>query len=132
MNSKTDRPAVQALWPLLFVSDIQRSVEFYAGQLGFETMGRADGEAGLFWCRLQRGGACLMLQQRDSTEARGSDGFSLFFVCDDVDQLYQEFLTSGLSLSPPEEAYYGMRQLPVPDPDGFDVIFESPTATWAG
>ncbi|NNF26617.1 MAG: hypothetical protein HKN73_05325 [Gemmatimonadetes bacterium] len=123
---------VRALWPLLFVSDIERSIEFYTSRLGFEMVGKAEGDDGVFWCRLERDGACFMLQQRESDGAGKAEGVSFFFVCDDVDQIYREFLAAGLAVSPPEESYYGMRQLPVPDPDGYDVIFESPTESWAG
>lgn len=123
---------VRALWPLLFVSDIQRSIEFYTSRLGFEMVGKAEGEGGVFWCRLERGGACFMLQQRESEDLGPAEGVSFFFVCDDVDRIYREFLAAGLAVSPPEESYYGMRQLPVPDPDGYDVIFESPTESWTG
>lgn len=127
-------PGVRALWPLLFVSDIRRSIEFYTTYLGFEMVGSARGEDdSIFWCRLERDGACFMLQQQtDEGSAPQGEGVAFFFVCDDVDRVYRELVDSGVPVSEPEDAYYGMRQLPVPDPDGYDVVFESPTDSWAG
>ncbi|MDH3206697.1 MAG: VOC family protein [Gemmatimonadota bacterium] len=130
-----DPSPVRDLWPLLFVRDIGRSIQFYTDALGFEVVGKAEGEDGIFWCRLRRGGACFMMQQLDSgadlaTPPAPSVGF--YFVCDDVDEVFAEFARRGLALDAPAEAYYGMRQLSVPDPDGYGVIFESPTEAWSG
>ncbi len=126
---------VYALWPLLLVRDLDRSMEYYTRTLGFELAGKAEGATGIFWCRLRRGGACLMLQQQDpapepSSAPAPSVGF--YFVCEDVDEIFAEFCGKGLILDPPSEAYYGMRQLFVPDPDGYSVVFESPTERWSG
>ena len=49
--------AVRQLWPLLFVRDIRKSVDFYTDRLGFDIVGKAEGEDGMFWCRLERGRA---------------------------------------------------------------------------
>lgn len=119
---------VRQLWPLLFVKDIAMSVQFYRDQLSFTLVRQADSQGRMFWCRLQRGGASLMLQQAEpedsAPEGRGR-GVVLYFICDDVDALHAELTTRGLQLEPPIVAYYGMRQLFVPEPDGYSVCFES-------
>ena len=125
--------AVEGLWPLLFVRDIQRSLRFYTEQLGFEVVGRAEAKGSLYWCRLKREGASFMLQQHDAPERFQSlpaPSVVFYFVCDDVDAVFTELSGKGLTLTRPTEAYYGMKQLPVPDPDGYDVIFESRTDAW--
>jgi hypothetical protein len=38
--------------------------------------------------------------------------------------MHAELTARGLALQPPENAYYGMRQLFVPDPDGYALCFE--------
>lgn len=124
---------VQGLWPLLFVSDIQRSLAFYTGQLGFEVVGRAESGAGLSWCRLQRGAASFMLQQHEAPERfqpLPPATVVLYFVCDDADAVFLKLTEKGMTLDRPTVAYYGMKQLAVPDPDGYDVIFESRTEAW--
>jgi len=121
---------VQELWPLLTVQDMQRSLKFYRDQLGFTVVGEAQGQGGLFWCRLKRGGASLMLQQaedEDGPAAGRGRGVAFYFVCDDADAMFAELSARGLAINPPEAAYYGMKQLFVPEPDGYSVCFESPT-----
>ena len=70
-----------------------------------------------------------MLQAADAEDgpakARGR-GVTLYFVCDDVDAFFEEVLSRGLNVDPPTVAYYGMRQLYVPEPNGYVVCFESP------
>lgn len=127
--------SVWQVWPLLTVQDIDRSVEFYRDQLGFSVVGNAETDGKLFWCRLERGGSCIMLQQAEEedgpAEGRGR-GISLYVVCDDTDAVHAELANRGLQLSPPSVAYYGMKQLFVPEPDGYSICFESPTDNWSG
>jgi glyoxylase I family protein len=122
---------VQELWPLLRVTEIERSIAFYRDQLGFDVVGDARSEDRIFWCRLKRGGASIMLQQACAedgpAEGRGR-GVGFFVVCDDADALYDELTSRGLKLKPPTTAYYGMRQVFVPEPDGYEICFESQCA----
>ena len=120
---------VHKLWPLLFVQDVDRSLGFYRDQLGFALARRADDASGkLFWCRLERGGASIMLQQADAedgpAEGRGR-GVAFYFICDDADAMHAELNSRGMQLDRPTIAYYGMKQLFVPEPDGYSICFES-------
>lgn len=126
--------AVRQVWPLLFVTDIRRSIEFYRGGLGFDLVGRAEEDGDISWCRLERGGACIMLQQQKGLTANTptTGGLSLYFICDDADALFVEFTSRGLSLDRPSVAEYGMKQLFVPEPDGYSICFESETDQWSG
>lgn len=117
------------LVPLLFVENIERSAAFYRGQLGFEMTQEWSPDGKLAWCRLARGGAALMLQQAcpqedGPTEGRGR-GVGFFFLCDDADAIHTEFTVAGLSLQPPQVAFYGMNQLFVKDPDGYELCFQN-------
>ncbi len=125
---------IRQLWPLLPVSDIDRSVGFYRDKLGFTIVGEANDDRGVFWCRLGRAGASIMLERTGHASRplpQGAPAISLYFVCDDADALYAELVERGLALDPPTTAYYGMRQVFVPDPDGHSVCFESPTEDWS-
>ena len=126
---------VRQLWPLLAVDDIDRSINFYQGKLGFSIVGRAEADGRLFWCRLERGGASIMLQQADEEDGPAGDrgrGVAFFFVCDDAEQLHAEFSSRGVQLAGVTVAEYGMKQLFVPEPDGYSICFESPTESLAG
>jgi len=126
---------VRELWPLLFVRDLAASVRHYVEGLGFQVAGSAHDEGGVFWCRLRRDGVSFMLQQapahmdlpRPPTRA-----VAFYFICDDVERLQTEFTSRGVGVRPPEVAYYGMRQLFVADPDGYEICFETPTDEWNG
>lgn len=124
------------VWPLLMTSDLQRSVRFYRDGLGFTVVGRdAEREEDVRWCRVARDGASLMLQQDEGEPdlSRTTDRrITLYLVCEDVDALHAEFSSRGLGLPEPVNAYYGMRQLVVPDPDGYAVCFETPLPDWVG
>lgn len=119
---------IQELWPLLRVTDIERSIAFYRDQLGFDVVGDAKSDGRIFWCRLKRGGASIMLQQaeaEDGPAAGRGRGVGFYFVCDDADAIYAELTGRGLKLKPPTTADYGMRQVFVPEPDGYSICFES-------
>jgi uncharacterized glyoxalase superfamily protein PhnB len=127
--SDTCDPAVRAIWPLLLVREFRRSLEFYRNQLGFEPVEQARDGEDVYWCRLVRGGATLMLQQAESEDAPlapGTRGVLLYVVCAEVDDLYREFQSRGLVMSPPQITHYGMKQIFVPEPDGYALCFESP------
>jgi predicted enzyme related to lactoylglutathione lyase len=119
---------LQQLTPLLFVKDLPRSLAFYRDQLGFACTNHADAEGKTFWCRIERDGASLMLQQADGedphTDRRGR-GVTFYFICDDANAMHTELCGRGMELAPPEMAYYGMNQLFVPEPDGYEICFES-------
>jgi catechol 2,3-dioxygenase-like lactoylglutathione lyase family enzyme len=121
---------VRELWPLVLVQDIERSIAFYRDRLGFTVVGEAKTSDRVFWCRLKRGGASIMLQQAEEVDGppvgRGR-GVGFYFICDDADGLYAEWTGRGLTLAPPTIADYGMKQLFVPEPDGYSICFESPT-----
>ena len=129
MASAEQVATVRQLWPLLAVEDIDRSIDFYQNTLRFTIVGRAEAAGRLFWCRLERGGASIMLQEAEDedgpAEGRGR-GVAFYFVCDDVERLYAELSSRGILLDPVTVAEYGMKQLFVPEPDGYSVCFESP------
>lgn len=122
---------IRQIWPLLAVSDLARSIEFYRDQLGFQLAEEAKANGQIFWCRLERDGACLMLQQAceedGPSEGRGR-GVTFYLVCNDADLVHAELHARGWQLAAPTLAYYGMKQLFVREPDGYSLCFESPTA----
>lgn len=132
--SSPPTPIIRELVPLLFVENINRSVEFYRDRLGFEMTASWEPEGQLAWCRLQRGGSAVMLQQAcdedGPAEGRGR-GVGFFFNCDDADALFHEFIERGLLIDPPTVAFYGMKQVFVSDPEGYNLCFQSPVTSGA-
>lgn len=120
---------VQELVPLLFVEDIDDSIEFYTDKLGFEVSLKWEPEGKVLWCRIDRGSAALMLQpacpDEDGVRAERIKGVGLFFLCGDAQTMYAEFSANGLNLEPPQVAFYGMNQLFLKDPDGYELCFQN-------
>jgi uncharacterized glyoxalase superfamily protein PhnB len=120
---------VRELVPLLFVDDMERSMAFYRDRLGFKVAGVWEPDGKPSWCRLQRDGSAVMLQlaceEDGPAESRGR-GIGFFFICDDAAAVHAEFSRRGLQLNPPEVAFYGMKQVFLKDPDGYELCFESP------
>ena len=48
----------------------------------------------------------------------------LFFGCPDVDGAYKELRAKGLNVEGPVLRDYGMKQLYVTDPDGYNLCFQ--------
>jgi uncharacterized glyoxalase superfamily protein PhnB len=119
---------ISELVPLLYVDDVGRSVAFYRDSLGFRLALTWEPEGRLTWCRMERDGAALMLQQacdEDSPADQRGRGVGFYFNCDDAEALHRELTAAGLSLAPPELAFYGMNQVFVTDPDGYALCFQS-------
>jgi glyoxylase I family protein len=132
MTMQTRKTAeIRELWPLLTVGEMARSLAFYRETLGFEFADKAESSGRIFWCRLKRGGSSLMLQQAEAEdgpmENLGRD-LCLYFLCDDA--LHAELAGRGLTLPPPQTAYYGMRQVYLTDPDAYQLCFESIVQSW--
>jgi uncharacterized glyoxalase superfamily protein PhnB len=129
MSSSEFISTVRELIPLLFVDDIEQSLAFYCERLGFELVNKWEPDGKLSWCRIERGGAAVMLQQactEDGPAAGRGRGVGFFFNCDDVDAAYAQFSANGLKLDPPAVAFYGMKQVFCKDPDGYELCFQSP------
>ncbi|HTM91132.1 MAG TPA: VOC family protein [Flavisolibacter sp.] len=115
------------------VVEMDSSLKFYVEGLGFEIKIKWTPLDTIEWCWLQREGAAIMLQEygqelhqlKDVQNKRG-DGVSIYFQCEDALELYQEFLSKGLTPSEPFVGN-GMWVVKIKDPDGYVLYFESLT-----
>jgi lactoylglutathione lyase len=125
-------PNVQQAVPFFWVRDIQRSIHFYVEGLGFRMTKEWIDEGTLRWCWLQLGDAAVMLQEfsnedpRKPLDGNAGMGVSICFICQDAVALWREFLSRGVSASRP---FIGnaMWVTQISDPDGYVLVFESPT-----
>jgi catechol 2,3-dioxygenase-like lactoylglutathione lyase family enzyme len=104
--------------PTLVVDDVRAAADFYTTKLGF-TLGFLWGDPATT-AGVNLGSVQLMLT-RGTPQA---EGFSVYFVVEDVDKLHE--LQRGQSapiLAPPEDKPWGMRQYAVHDPNGHLLIF---------
>ena len=127
-----DEQNVRFAYPLLYVEDMERARAFYCDQLGFTLKGRWDPDGVFSWCALALQGAEIMLQRAEPEDLaalrKGRSDVALFFLCKDVDALFETLRGRGVDVDPPSNAFYGMRQLLLKDPDGRRICFEHPLA----
>ena len=116
-----------------FVSDIDRSVEFY-GHLGFRVAKRYED-----WIQLRRGETRLGLQGDAHAVAgphyftptigrlpRGT-GVEVSIQVDDVDAAYEQALATGLNVVKPiQDRPWRTRDFRLADPDGYFIRVTSP------
>jgi lactoylglutathione lyase len=123
--------------PFFGVTSMENSLRFYVDGLGFKMKhwwiperieDHPDGR--IRWCRLELGNAAIMLQEflpeRLPQEPLGT-GASVCFMCQDTLALYREFRSRGIHSR--QRPFVGNRLwvVPLSDPDGYRIDFESPT-----
>lgn len=123
----------RSLTPLLYVSDPEASLAFYQEALGFAVTDRAGEGEGWLWARLQNGEAALMLNSfpdglAPATRLPDDFGCVLYMDVDDVHALYRSLRDRGHAVAPPEPQVYGVDQLWLRDPDGYQLCFTGPRA----
>jgi catechol 2,3-dioxygenase-like lactoylglutathione lyase family enzyme len=122
--------------PLFQVFDMPTSLAFYRDLLGFEVVqdsGQGDNSG---WVMLRLNGIYLMLNTQFEDEYRPAtadpartaahDDTCLYFSSADVNAVYRYLKDLGVEINEPNNAPYGMRQLYLHDPDGFNLCFQQP------
>ena len=132
LETKTETIVKQAV-PFFRVSNMEESVRYYVGGLGFEMTKKWIDEGKLRWCWLQLGGAALMLQEfrkegHDSWVPAGKvgQGVSICFICEDALAIYRAVTLRGINASRPFVGN-GLWVTSLSDPDGYKIDFESYT-----
>ncbi len=126
-NSPDDSNVKQAV-PFFMVTNMDNSLSFYVNALGFEVKNNWKPRGTIEWCWLQFDSASLMLQEyrNDPPAERLGAGVSVVFMCNDALKIYNEIISHGLS---PDEPFVGnnLWVVGMKDPDGYNILFESPT-----
>lgn len=125
---------IEGMAPLIQVFDMPRALAFYRDILGFEVVsdsGNGD-ESSWIWLRLN--GVDLMLNDQyepgrepDAAPAERTKWHGdtcLYFGCPNPDAAYDYLKSKGVELDSPKIAPYGMKQLYVHDPDGYNLCFQ--------
>ena len=121
--------------PLLQVFDMPTSLRFYCDVLGFEVVDKTDPD---WWAMIRLGGATLMLNtayedgrrppKADPKRVRGHKDVSLYFEFGDLDGLHAHLRSKGCDVKSPAKTSYGLMQMNVTDPDGYELCFTAPLA----
>jgi lactoylglutathione lyase len=129
---ENNKPDIQYAVPMFMVSDMDASLKFYIDGLGFAILNTWTPCGKIEWCRLQREGGPLMLQEFRVSEKKPylsgnkpGAGVSTWFQCRDSLVLYPEFIKKGVAVKEPFVGN-GLWDVQVTDPDGYILHFESP------
>lgn len=125
---------VTGLCPLLQVFDMPTSVAFYCDKLGFTLIQRSQpGDEHFDWCLLELDGTQIMLNtayerherpaEPDPVRVKHHADASIYFGCPDVDTAFDLYRAKGVKLAPPKVLNYGMKEIVVTDPDGYELHF---------
>ena len=126
---------VRGMAPLLEVFDMPTSIAFYRDVLGF-TIRTTDGKPvpNNDWVWLERDEVHLMLNTAYESDQRPAEpdrkrmaahhDVCLYFGCPDVDAAYRYLREKGMKPDAPKVGPYGMKQLYLLDPDGYNLCFQ--------
>lgn len=121
---------------LIQVFDMPTSLAFYRDVMGFEVISDAPENGRCDWAWLKSGDSELMLNTAYEAEERPAapdparfaahSDTTLFFGCDDVDAAHAELRARGIATREPILTDYGMKQVYLQDPDGYEICLQQP------
>lgn len=122
--------------PLLQVFDMPTSLAFYRDVLGFEVVSDVPDDGRCDFAMLRLHESELMLNTAYEADERppepdarriGAHGdTALFFDCADVDAAWSYLRDRGIEVARPVVRDYGMKQLYLKDPDGYEICLQHP------
>jgi uncharacterized glyoxalase superfamily protein PhnB len=124
--------SVQSCKPLLNVADIETSLGFWRDLIGFEVTTRFEHEGRLAFANLRSGDVELMLNARggDPGPRRTRPHYTeavIYLGVDSVHDLVRDLRAKGCDAPDPETEQYGLDEIVLRDPDGYEIAFTSPT-----
>jgi uncharacterized glyoxalase superfamily protein PhnB len=128
---KEQKKTMSKIMPILMVSDMQRSIDFYTGVLGFTLDFTMPGENGaLLHASVSRGDAHLMFSPLFGETVEHRDllgkGVTLYVSLDrdvDIDAIYFGAKAAGAKIAQePTDQFWGDRDWGLTDPDGYSVF----------
>jgi catechol 2,3-dioxygenase-like lactoylglutathione lyase family enzyme len=124
-------PRVTSIRPMLAVTDLPRTMDFYTRNLGF-TVGNTFGDPPA-WCTLIRDGQEIMFNAPPREEVlrdvpRRAKDYQIFYLnTDDVVALHAELRARGVAVTDLRVTVYGMKEFEVRDPDDYWLWFGQET-----
>jgi uncharacterized glyoxalase superfamily protein PhnB len=110
--------------PMVFVSDVAKSTEFYQMALGFKVLNTYEWQGQLNWVFLQADAVNLMLLAAEEPFGeRQSRDLILYFYPDDIEALYADLVQKGFAVSELSVSFYSMKEFRLEDPDGYELCF---------
>jgi catechol 2,3-dioxygenase-like lactoylglutathione lyase family enzyme len=116
---------------LLNVADIETSLRFWRDLVGFKVDTRFEHDGRLAYAGLKSGEIVLMLNARggDPAPRRARPHYTeavIYFGVPSVHDLVRELRAKGFAAPDPQRQDYGLDEVVVRDPDGYEIAFTSP------
>jgi len=121
------------LEPLIYVSDLQKSIGFYINILGFRLDELYPSKDNPSYAPIFIGDYKLMLCLARETNKKfymkglGGSGLQLFIQVDKVDEIYQKVKSNVEIIDDIETKSWGDREFTIKDPDGYLITFYTAT-----
>jgi catechol 2,3-dioxygenase-like lactoylglutathione lyase family enzyme len=110
--------------PVLFVSSVERAIEFYCDKLGFAEADRYVEDGTVLVGQVERED-CVMLLNCQQPDKAGKARMFVSLEPETLDALREEFEGRG---APVEDGWWGYRTMIVRDPDGNELFFPYPAS----
>ena len=133
---------IGGLCPLLQVFDMPTSIAFYRDVLGFTVATPVPDDGACDWVLMRLDESELMLNTAYEADQRppvpdlarlaAHRDTALFFDCPDVDSAYRYLRSKGIDVTAPVIRDYGMKQIYLADPDGYEICFQWPAEVHGG
>jgi catechol 2,3-dioxygenase-like lactoylglutathione lyase family enzyme len=122
-----------AISPFFIVRNVERTIAFYNGKLGFEVTFQEPGRDP-FFAIIRRDGAQLFVKAVDenvqpmpNSERHPDARWDAYVYVPDPDTLSAEFSRNGAVFSVPlKDTHDGLRGFEIKDPDGYVLFFGHP------
>jgi lactoylglutathione lyase len=124
-------PVFKKLTPNLLVANVERSLAFYVGTLGFERGMTVPDASPLAFASVTSGVVEIFLNDAAGAvkeypafagKAIGATG-TLFIEVEGVDALHDRLKPAVKIVMPIETKFYGVREFAIEDPDGYIITF---------
>jgi catechol 2,3-dioxygenase-like lactoylglutathione lyase family enzyme len=109
--------------PVLKVSDMQKSVDFYTGKLGFRVAWRAANDGGGENCMLQAGDTNLLFSTGSHLGDKPQFTGTLYFHMTGVQEFFERIKHPVEIVWPLETMDYGQKEFGIRDGDGYTLAF---------
>lgn len=121
---------------LIQVFDMPTSLAFYRDVMGFEVISEVPADNRCDWVWLKSGESELMLNTAyeagnrptapDPIRVAAHADTTLYFAYDDIDGAYAALRARGIAVGEPVIRSYGMKQVYLKDPDGYELCLQHP------
>jgi len=124
---------IKSMTPNLMVQDVNKSIDFYRGVLGFELIATVPDSGQFDWAWMKHGTVELMFQTmpsliQDLPEFKGipiGATQTLYTKVTDAKKLHGQIKDKANVVLGLKTTFYGMEEFSIKDPDGYLITFAS-------